>query len=198
MGLFIRVFACRNATAHEEAMLAIGALAYAIGPDFAKYLPEFYQFLDADLQNYEEYQVCAVTVGVVSDICRALENKILPYCDGIMTQLLRNLSSDNLHRSVKPPLFSCIGDIALAIGENFNKYLTYTMNTLQIAAEVSAHTSGSDMEMKEYINSLRNGILEAYSGIFQGFKNSSKTQLLIPYAPHILRFLDSIYMEKDK
>jgi importin subunit beta-1 len=48
MGLFIRVFACRNATAHEEAMLAIGALAYAIGPDFAKYLPEFYQFLDAD------------------------------------------------------------------------------------------------------------------------------------------------------
>jgi importin subunit beta-1 len=198
MGLFIRVFACRNATAHEEAMLAIGALAYAIGPDFAKYLPEFYQFLDADLQNYEEYQVCAVTVGVVSDICRALEDKILPYCDGIMTQLLKNLSSHNLHRSVKPPLFSCIGDIALAIGDNFNKYLTYTMNTLQIAAEVSAHTSGPDLEMEEYINSLRNGILEAYSGIFQGFKNSSKIQLLIPYAPHILRFLDSIYMEKDK
>jgi importin subunit beta-1 len=127
-----------------------------------------------------------------------LEDKILPYCDGIMTQLLKNLSSDNLHRSVKPPLFSCIGDIALAIGDNFNKYLTYTMNTLQIAAEVSAHTSGPDLEMEEYINSLRNGILEAYSGIFQGFKNSSKIQLLIPYAPHILRFLDSIYMEKDK
>ncbi|MCH89755.1 importin subunit beta-1-like, partial [Trifolium medium] len=86
----------------------------------------------------------------------------------------------------------------LAIGDNFNKYLTYAMNTLQIAAEVSAHTSGLDSEMKEYINSLRNGILEAYSGIFQGFKNSSKTELLIPYAPRILQFLDSIYMEKDK
>ncbi|KAI7749707.1 hypothetical protein M8C21_028316 [Ambrosia artemisiifolia] len=33
--------------------------------------------------------------------------------------------------------------------------------------------------------------------IFQGFKNSPKTQLLIPYAPHILQFLDLIYMEKD-
>ncbi|CAJ2667511.1 unnamed protein product [Trifolium pratense] len=197
MGLFIRVFARRNATAHEEAMLAIGALAYAIGPDFAKYLPEFYQFLEANLQNFEDYQVCAVTVGVVGDICRALEDKILPYCDGIMTQLLKNLSSDNLHRSVKPPLFSCIGDIALAIGDNFNKYLTYAMNTLQIAAEMYAHTSGFDMEMTEYINNLRNGILEAYSGIFQGFKNSSKTQFLIPYASHILHFLDIIYMEKD-
>jgi importin subunit beta-1 len=51
--------------------------------------------------------------------------------------------------------------------------------------------------MTEYTNSLRNGILEAYSGIFQGFKNSPRTQLLIPYAPHILQFLDSIYMEKD-
>ncbi|XP_023521610.1 importin subunit beta-1 isoform X2 [Cucurbita pepo subsp. pepo] len=197
MGLFLRVFACRNATVHEEAMLAIGALAYATGPDFAKYMTEFYKYIEMGLQNFEEYQVCAVTVGVVGDVCRALEDKILPYCDGIMTQLLKNLSSDQLHRSVKPPIFSCFGDIALAIGENFEKYLMYAMPMLQRAAELSAHTAGADDEMTEYTNSLRNGILEAYSGIFQGFKSSPKTQLLIPYAPHILQFLDSIYMGKD-
>ncbi|KAE9464745.1 hypothetical protein C3L33_03371, partial [Rhododendron williamsianum] len=197
MNLFLRVFACRSATVHEEAMLAIGALAYATGPDFAKYMPEFYKYLEMGLQNFEEYQVCAVTVGVVGDICRALEDKILPYCDGIMTQLLKDLSSNQLHRSVKPPIFSCFGDIALAIGENFEKYLIYAMPMLQGAAELSAHTSGADEEMTEYTNLLRNGILEAYSGIFQGFKNSPKTQSLIPYAPHILQFLDTIYMEKD-
>jgi importin subunit beta-1 len=197
MDLFLRVFACRSATVHEEAMLAIGALAYATGPDFAKYMPEFYKYLEMGLQNFEEYQVCAVTVGVVGDICRALEDKILPYCDGIMTQLLKNLSSNQLHRSVKPPIFSSFGDIALAIGENFEKYLMYAMPMLQSAAELSAHTSGADDDLIEYTNSLRNGILEAYSGIFQGFKNSPKTQLLIPYALHILQFLDSIYMEKD-
>ncbi|PIN14451.1 Karyopherin (importin) beta 1 [Handroanthus impetiginosus] len=197
MNLFLQVFACRSATVHEEAMLAIGALAYATGPNFAKYMPEFYKYLEMGLQNFEEYQVCAVTVGVVGDICRALEDKILPFCDGIMTQLLKDLSSNQLHRSVKPPIFSCFGDIALAIGENFDKYLMYAMPMLQSAAELSAHTSGADDEMIEYTNLLRNGILEAYSGIFQGFKNSPKTQLLIPYAPHILQFLDSIYMEKD-
>ncbi|XP_044508294.1 importin subunit beta-1 [Mangifera indica] len=197
MGLFLSVFACRSATVHEEAMLAIGALAYATGPDFAKYMPEFYKYLEMGLQNFEEYQVCAVTVGVVGDICRALEEKVLPYCDGIMTQLLKDLSSNQLHRSVKPPIFSCFGDIALAIGENFEKYLMYAMPMLQSAADLSAHTSGADDDMTEYTNSLRNGILEAYSGIFQGFKNSPKTQLLIPYAPHILQFLDSMYMEKD-
>ncbi|KAL2556263.1 Importin subunit beta-1 [Forsythia ovata] len=197
MNLFLRVFASRSATVHEEAMLAIGALAYTTGPDFTKYMPEFYKYLEMGLQNFEEYQVCAVTVGVMGDICRALEDKILPYCDGIMTQLLKDLSSNQLHRSVKPPIFSCFGDIALAIGENFEKYLMYVMPMLQSAAELSAHTSGADDEMIEYTNLLRNGILEAYSGILQGFKNSPKTQLLIPYAPHILQFLDIIYMKKD-
>ncbi|PIA46762.1 hypothetical protein AQUCO_01500362v1 [Aquilegia coerulea] len=197
MGLFLRVFACRSATVHEEAMLAIGALAYATGLDFAKYMPEFFMYLEMGLQNFEEYQVCAITVGVVGDMCRALEEKILPYCDGIMTQLLKDLSSNQLHRSVKPPIFSCFGDIALAIGENFEKYLMYAMPMLQSAAELSAHTPGFDDEMTEYTNLLRNGILEAYSGIFQGFKSSPKTQLLMPYAPHILQFLDSLYQEKD-
>ncbi|KAL2542279.1 Importin subunit beta-1 [Abeliophyllum distichum] len=197
MNLFLRVFDCRSATVHEEAMLAIGALAYATGPNFANYMPVFYKYLEMGLQNFEEYQVCAVTVGVVGDICRALEDKILPYCDRIMTQLFKDLSSNQLHRSVKPPIFSCFGDIALAVGENFDKYLMLAMPMLQSAAELSAHTSGADDEMIEYTNLLRNGILEAYSGIFQGFKNSTKTQLLIPHAPHILQFLDSIYVEKD-
>ncbi|GMH29621.1 hypothetical protein Nepgr_031464 [Nepenthes gracilis] len=197
MGLFQRVFACRSATAHEEAMLAIGALAYVMGPDFAKFMPEFYKYLEMGLQNFEEYQVCAVTIGVVGDLCGALEDKILPFCDGIMTLLLKDLSSNQLHKSVKPPIFSCFGDIALAIGDNFDKYLMYAMPMLQSAADLSAHTSAADDEMAEYTNLLRNGILESYSGILQGFKNSPKTQLLIPYAPHILQFVDSIYLEKD-
>ncbi|KAI9070416.1 hypothetical protein K1719_047621, partial [Acacia pycnantha] len=127
----------------EEAMLAIGALAYASGVNFSKYMPEFYKYLEMGLQNFEDYQVCAITVGVVGDVCRALEEKILPYCDGIMTQLLKDLSSNQLHRSVKPPIFSCFGDIALAIGENFEKYLLYAMPMLQSAAELSAHTAGA-------------------------------------------------------
>ncbi|CAO2821335.1 unnamed protein product [Amaranthus hypochondriacus] len=197
MQLFLRVFSCSSATVHEEAMLGIGALAYATGPEFLKYMNEFYKYLEMGLQNFSDYQVCAVTVGVVGDLCRALEDKILPYCDGIMTQLLKDLSSNQLHRSVKPPIFSCFGDIALAIGENFEKYLMYSMPMLQSAADLSAHTAGADDEILEYTNLLRNGILEAYSGILQGFKNTSKAQLLLPYARHILSFIDSIYQGKD-
>ncbi|KAL8091817.1 hypothetical protein AgCh_034177 [Apium graveolens] len=84
----------RSATVHEEAMLAIRALTYAAGPYFSKYMSEFYKYVEMGLQKYEEYQVCVVTVGVVGDICRALEDKVMPYCDGIMTNLLKDLSSN--------------------------------------------------------------------------------------------------------
>ncbi|KAH0470402.1 hypothetical protein IEQ34_000125 [Dendrobium chrysotoxum] len=197
MALFLRVFACQSSTVHEEAMLAIGAFAYATGQEFVKYMPEFYKYLEMGLQNYEEYQVCSISVGVVGDICRAVDEKILPYCDGIMSNLLKNLSNSMLHRSVKAPLFSCFGDIALAIGENFEKYVPYVMPMLQGAAELCANLDDNDEEMLEYGNQLRRGIFEAYSGILQGFK-TSKAELMMPFANHLLQFTEAVFRETNR
>ncbi|KAL0310009.1 UNVERIFIED_CONTAM: Importin subunit beta-1 [Sesamum radiatum] len=178
-------------------MLAIGALAYAVGPEFGKYMQEFYKYLEMGLQNFEEYQVCSISVGVVGDICRALDDKILPYCDGIMTLLLKDLSSGELHRSVKPPIFSCFGDIALAIGEHFEKYISYALPMMQSASEVCAQMDNSDEEMMDYGNQLRRSIFEAYSGILQGFKNS-KPDLMLPHAPHLVQFLELVAKDKQR
>ncbi|OEL25846.1 Importin subunit beta-1 [Dichanthelium oligosanthes] len=165
MTLFLRVFACHSSTVHEEAMLAIGALAYA--------------------------------TGVVGDICRALEDKILPFCDRIMTVLLKDLSNSMLNRSVKPPIFSCLGDIALAIGENFEKYLPYAMPMLQGAAGLLGTLDQSDDDMVDYGNQLRRGIFEAYSGILQGIKGP-KAQLMIPYATHLLQFTEAVFKDRSR
>ncbi|KAL3617470.1 Importin subunit beta-1 [Castilleja foliolosa] len=197
MLLFLNVFACRSSTVHEEAMLAIGALAYATGPEFGKYMQEFYKYLEMGLQNFEEYQVCAISVGVVGDICRALDDKILPYCDGIMTLLLKDLSSGELHRSVKPPIFACFGDIALAIGEHFEKYINYALPMMQSASEVCAQMDYSDDEMMDYGNQLRRSIFEANSGILQGFKNS-KTELMVSHAPHLLQFIELVAKDQQR
>nr|GMC85883.1 importin subunit beta-1-like [Ipomoea batatas] len=197
MMLFLKIFTCHSSAVHEEAMLAIGALAYATGPEFGKYMPEFYKYLEMGLQNFEEYQVCAISVGVVGDICRALDDKILPYCDGITTLLLKDLSSGELHRYVKPPIFSCFGDIALAIGEHFEKYIQFALPMMQSAAEVCANLDYGDEEMSEYGNQLRRSIFEAYSGILQGFKNS-KPDLMLPHAPHLLQFLEVVAQDRNK
>ncbi|PON42505.1 Importin subunit beta-1s [Parasponia andersonii] len=197
MTLFLKVFACRSSTVHEEAMLAIGALAYATGTEFEKYMQEFYKYLEMGLQNFEEYQVCAITVGVVGDICRALDNKVLPYCDGIMNHLIKDLSSEELHRCVKPPIFSCFGDVALAIEEHFEKYVRYALQMMQGAAELCARMDTSDDELIDYANQLKRSIFEAYSGILQGFKNS-KSEIMLPYAQHLLQFIETVFRDRHR
>ncbi|WOL16301.1 importin subunit beta-1-like [Canna indica] len=197
MILFLRVFDCHSSTVHEEAMLAIGALAYATGSEFARYMQEFYKYLETGLQNFEEYQVCSISVGVIGDICRALDEKVHPYCDGIMTQLLKDLSSPILHQSVKPPIFSCFGDIALAIGEHFEKYVPYVIPMLQGAAELCSQLDADDEDMLDYGNQLRRGIFEAYSGILQGSK-SSKADLMLPHASPLLKFIEAVVRDKNR
>ena len=201
MKCFLGVFQCQSASVHEEAMLAIGSLADAIGKDFAKYMPAFLPYLDVGLKNFREYQVCSVTVGVVGDVCRALEEQMAPYCDGIVYQLLQDLQSNELHRDVKPPILSCFGDIALAIGPGFEKYLMYTIRMLQSAAQLAATTPvNDDEEALDYVNLLRLGIFEAYTGIFQGFKDANgnkAAEALSQYADHLLSFLESVCNDKE-
>ncbi|KAF2288481.1 hypothetical protein GH714_007839 [Hevea brasiliensis] len=117
---------------------------------------------------------------------RAMDDKVLPYCDGIMSHLIHDLQSAELHRSVKPPIFSCFGDIALAIGEQFLKYIESAITMMHSAAQICAQMNTSDEEFIDYGNQLKRSIFEAYSGILQGFKNS-KPEVMLPHAGHLLQ-----------
>ena len=72
--------------------------------------------------------MCLATVGVLGDICRAVEAQVAPYCDSLMTQLLANLKSSAGARGLKPPILSCFGDIALALGSRFEPYLAHVLS----------------------------------------------------------------------
>ena len=158
-----------------------------------------YPFVELGLKNHEEYEVCNVTVGVVGDLCRALDAKVARWCDQIIMHLLQDLQSTQLHRSVKPPILSCFGDIALAIGPQFEKYLAYVVPMLQSATQLSLQTPKDDEEMIDYNNMLRNGIFEAYAGLLQGFKDDkSKIAQLMQHAQFVLDFVEEVSKDKDR
>lgn len=156
-------------------------------------MPHFRPFLSLGLSNYEEHQVCQVAVGVVGDICRALEVKILPYCDEIVALLLRNLQNSTLNRNVKPPILSCFGDIALAIGGHFEKYMQVTMNMLQQASMTKVDTD--DPELLDYLHALREGIFEAYTGVLQGLRAEHKADVFVPYVQGALLLITTVAQE---
>jgi len=196
MELYLTVFSAKSASVHEEALMAVGALATVAGAEFAKYMPPFRYFLLLGLRNYEEYQVCAVAVGVVGDICRAIERGIVPYCDELITILLEDLRSLQLHRSVKPPILSCFADIALAIGGEFVKYLGVVIPMLQQASATQVDTS--DDELVDYLNELREGIFEAYTGIIQGLHADKQAEHFLPCANAVVAFVNHVYQDHTR
>jgi len=79
----------------DTVFAAIGSLASALDQDFEKYMQSFSQFLLNALNNQDEPQLCSMAIGLVSDITRALESRIHPYCDQLMNSLLNNLRVSN-------------------------------------------------------------------------------------------------------
>jgi len=197
MQLFLQVFSSKSASVHEEALMAVGAIANAVEADFEKYMPHFRAFLTLGLRNYEEHQVCAVAVGVVGDISRALGPKLLPYCDEIVSLLLQDLQNPVLNRNVKPPILSCFGDVALAIGGEFVKYLSIVMNMLQQASTTTVDLN--DYDLVDYLNQLREGIFEAYTGIVQGLRTDGLADPhFIPYASHVINFVGFVFSDNTR
>ncbi|ESN99747.1 hypothetical protein HELRODRAFT_101408 [Helobdella robusta] len=184
----------------EDALLAVATLIEILGESFLKYMEAFNPFFVAGLKNHEEYQVCQAAVGLVGDLCRAFGMKIIPFCDEIMVILIENLGNDQVNKSVKPTIISVFGDIALAIGLEFKKYLPVVLTTLLQASQ--AKVDKSNYDMIDYLNDLRESCLEAYTGIVQGLKGDGSQlgaviELMQPSLPNILLFLNEIASDED-
>uniref|UniRef100_A0AAR2KHK3 Importin N-terminal domain-containing protein n=1 Tax=Pygocentrus nattereri TaxID=42514 RepID=A0AAR2KHK3_PYGNA len=163
----------------EDALMAVSTLVEVLGSDFLKYMDAFKPFLVIGLKNYAEYQVDGFFL-------RAL--------------VLKDLGNDNVHRSVKPQILSVFGDIALAIGGEFKKYLEVVLDTLQQASQ--AQVDKTDYDMVDYLNELREGCLEAYTGIIQGLKGDQENvhpdvMLVQPRVEFILSFIHHIAEDED-
>lgn len=75
----------------DTVFAAVGALSNALEGDFAKYMESFVPYLYNALGNLDELGLCAMAIGLVSDITRSLQEASEPYCDTIMNYLLSNL-----------------------------------------------------------------------------------------------------------
>ncbi|KAJ7585024.1 armadillo-type protein [Mycena floridula] len=180
----------------EDAFLVVGSLASSLGPQFAPYMPAFLPFLYPALKNHNDTQLCSVAVGIIGDIARALGPACAQYAAPFMTVLLENLQSEAFNRNIKINILSCFGDIAEALGDGFEPYLNTTMTVLKQAAAVEPNPL--DYDMIEYVNQLREAILETYSLVVNGFKKTEKAGLIFNYCPDMLDLIHRGLMDEER
>lgn len=77
--------------------------------------------------------------------------------------------STSMSNQFKPAILQCFGDIAQAIGPQFEGYLPTVATVLQQAATVTMTEHGA-FDLLDYIISLREGIMDAWSGIILALK----------------------------
>lgn len=187
MQLLFQVFNCKGANAHEDALQVMGHVAEKLGSGFARYMPHLVPILMTALQSMEEAPLVTIAVGVVSEIADALKKDILSICDDLMRNLLELLKSSTLDRGVKPHVISVFSDIALAIEGDFERYTGAVLQILKQAGEVNIQAD--DEELIDYINTLRNSILDAYVGIIVGLSAGKKEDSLLQHLEPIIEFL---------
>ncbi|KAJ3414576.1 karyopherin beta [Chytridiales sp. JEL 0842] len=187
----------RTSIVHEDAFIVISALSSAVEGDFIRYMKDFNPHLIRALQNPQDHQLSAIAVGLIGDICRALNEQVLPFCSDYMNCLLQNLQSPILDRNVKPSILSCFGDIAIAVGGSFDSSVELVMTILDQAMANAKLSPDASYDQIDYVSALREGIIEAYVGITQGLAAGQKVQVLTPYIPRMFMFMAEIAVEVD-
>ncbi|KAI9701061.1 MAG: karyopherin beta [Candelina mexicana] len=181
----------------DTVFATVGALSNALETDFLGYMDAFIPYLYNALGNQDEPGLCAMAIGLVSDISRSLGEKVQPYCNDFMNYLLSNLRGTHLGNQFKPAILQTFGDIAQAIGGHFDDYLSVVAQVLQQAASVTVQPDGS-YELIEYVISLREGIMDAWGGIIIAMKGSGKTNLLPPYVDSIFQLLSIVFQDQNR
>jgi len=153
-------------------------------------------FLVTGLRSFQAHGLCMVSVGVVVDICAAVGSQIQPFCDQIMGALTDCLKDGSAHRDTKPVVFSCFGDIAMAICAAFEPYLQ--VSTMLLMQAAGAPISLDDDELVDFINCLRLSFLDAYKGIIFGLSDGNVLHLFLPNVPNVMQFLQFLSTPRNR
>eukprot|EP01027_Heterolobosea_sp_BB2_P019323 GEZU01027132.1.p1 GENE.GEZU01027132.1~~GEZU01027132.1.p1 ORF type:complete len:640 (+),score=119.03 GEZU01027132.1:713-2632(+) len=164
----------------SEVLLLIGAVASVLKGDFEKYLAALMPLVIKAL-TIKDKLVMEPALGLVADTCRSVTKKILPFCDEIMTRILESLQDPTVPSDMKPVSISCCGDIALAIGGDFQKYLPVVATMLLQAVQA--------VETTPDLDPLRESIAEAFSGIIQGLSADNAANAFLPYITPVVNFV---------
>lgn len=191
-------------TVHEDALFAVGAIADKSGREFNRYMQHFMPVLKTalttnSLRHDEKHTIVQIAVAVVSDIARGLGPDLMQNssAEQIIYLLREALRSPVLNRAAKPPILSCLGDVAMAVKGHFDNFLNPVMECMKQAAQssVTITVDPEDYDTIDWVVSLRESIFEAYIGIINGLRDGNKQELLAPYVEWLISFSEIVDRE---
>lgn len=189
MEIFLKLLSLQdeNSLIDEDVFIAISAVADATGAGFEKYMNAFYPFLVKALQNVDS-PTCDTAIGLVADLSQSLRKLILPYIQTILQILGETLNNPDIRRELRPAILSCFGDIANAIGIDFEPYMETVVNICVSAS--SMRIEKNQIEEVDYVLSVKEAVLDCYVGLVSA--SSEDPSMILNFIRVIFQFLEEV------
>jgi hypothetical protein len=134
-------------------------------------------------QYNEEYLLKTSIISLINTISSLDSNHIDSYTMTIIPLLIDILASDIVKQETKLSCFSCLGDIILYCPSAF-KHLDDIMSITLSACETALQSS-SDIDIMEYLQQLKQTLLQVLSSIAISTGENNKRKELAQYIPQI-------------
>ncbi|CAC9536309.1 importin beta-1 subunit [Leishmania donovani] len=190
MQALIQVIELPTDYVQQEALVAIGSIAYVAKEQLAPYLAKVIPHVLKYLQAFDEPDSIYGVVAAVGDLSLSCRLSLLPFESDIMNTLYVNLTNTEVDRELKCSFLSCFSDFILNVlgSERFKPYMAALLPLVDRLFRASCEIDiRGDPEGEEYVMSLWETTASFYSSVTQCFK-SSDVDALAPYLANILNF----------
>lgn len=193
MSMFIKLLDSQdpNSLIEEDIFIAISAIAGAVSGDFLKYMDAFVPYLTKALQTTDS-PTCNTAVGLVADLSQSLGLLMIShtnYLEGFMNILGANLNNAEVRKDLRPAILSCFGDVATAVGVEFQPYVEFVVQICVQAMALKPEDPNS-MDSMQYVLNVRESVLDCFVGIVGGL--ADQPQVIYPYVGSIFQFLQLV------
>jgi len=173
MGLIL--LAMNNASVFSEAIQLAQNIADIIETSFIKYFPAMKPIIFKTLETSDAPDLCIIIIQSLGEIYHSMGNAAAPFSEELVILLLKELANPNINRTVKPNIFRAFADIAMALGNDFEKYTIEVLKRMQEAQNIaiSVVPSNDDDDFQDFINELIVGLLNCYSSFILSIQSSA-------------------------
>ena len=187
MKVLLQVLDTSESVAHEEAFMAIVAIADLIGQRFARYMPKMLGPLRRSLANIPAATLCAQAAQSVSALCPALgaeamnavitiQDKKCTYGQMFVEQLIGNMAKLSATAAMPSPLrnstIAALGDLSSVMESRFLRYLPRAFAVVSAAGKCTlAAFETDDEDQEDAMADLEEEMITFFSAIMQNIRN---------------------------
>jgi len=131
---------------------------------------------------------------VIGDIARALGDQSKIVIGDLISPLIGNLQNNLASSNVKVRSIESLADVASNTKEAFVPYASQALSIIEAAANqcIKIIKEQDDPDLYEYFASLREAILIFYESFIQGLLSGGQGEVLLPYAPLVVQFAQTV------